>query len=94
MARTGEDRKRRRKLRKQINQPALPTRSDLRLIAQAARQFWPVQPGNRKRIVRDVARVIDHPDATPRQTIAAAVAVIEMSGADIQERRATDAVSR
>ena len=94
MARTGEDRKRRRKLRREFDKPPLPTRGDLRRIAQAARQFWPVPAANRKRIVRDVVRVLDSPEATPRQTIAAAVAVVEMSGADQQERIAADAASR
>jgi len=65
-----------------------PSRSDLRLIAQAANNDWPVPDAHRPWIVDVAASVIYDDDAPARLTLAAAAALIAMEGANIRAERA------
>lgn len=67
--------------------PAKPSRSDLRLIRQAAKNDWPASAAARQRAEEAVCRVVGNNSLSDRHFIAAAEAMIEMAAANQRAER-------
>lgn len=67
--------------------PAKPSRSDLRLIRQAAKNDWRASAAAQQRAVEAICRVVDDDSLSDRHFIAAAEAVIEMAAANQRAER-------